>query len=107
MIVWDVVVSAVGLVLTALVVAAGVLAGVFSLAFLGPCPPATCNGGAAFAAVTVSLLLAAAAGIGGLVGVVARVVRRRHAWPFALGALVLAVLLLGLGAAVFARVTGA
>lgn len=98
--------SIAALAVTAVVVATGVLIGVFSLAFLDSCPPQRCSQGGAWAAVGSSVVAAAVIGIVGLAVTVMRLTRRRLAWPFALGALVVAVLVLAAGAAGYTAAVG-
>ncbi len=100
------VVSIAAIAVTAVVVASGVFIGVFSLAFLDSCAPQRCSQWGAWAAVGSSVVVAAAIGIGGLAVTVMRLTRRRVAWPFALGTLVGAVLVLAAGAAGYAAAVG-
>jgi hypothetical protein len=100
------VLSIAALVVAAVVVATGVLIGVFSLAFLDSCPPQRCSQGGAWAAVGSSVVAAAAIGIVGLAVTIMRLTRRRMAWPFALGTLVVAVLVLAAGAAGYTAAVG-
>jgi hypothetical protein len=101
-----VVVSIAALVIGAVVVAMGGLVGVFALAFLDSCSPDRCNEGAAWAAVASALVAAAVIGIAGLVVTIVRLTRRHLAWPFAAGALLLAVLVLAAGAVGYAAAVG-
>lgn len=96
----DIAVSIVVLVLTVLFGAVAAFLGVFSLAFIDHCPPATCSVDGAVNAVFTALLAAAGIGLAGLVVTVIQLVRRKTAWPFAVGTFVLcvsAVLLGGVG----------
>ena len=94
----DLVVSVAALVIVAVVIAVGVLVGVFALAFLDSCYAPRCSEGGAWAAVGAGLVAAATIGIAGMVATIVRLTRRRSAWPFAVSALVLAVLVLAVGA---------
>jgi hypothetical protein len=70
--------------------------GVFSMAFLDHCPPATCSVDGAVTAVMTALALAA---LVGLVGMVLAIVRlaAQPAWPFAVGTLGCCVVVLSAG----------
>jgi hypothetical protein len=88
----DLVISIGAVILT---VAFGVVAaamGLFSLAFLDYCPPATCSAEGAAAAVGIALLAAFAIGVVGLVVTVIQLVRRKPGWPFAVATFVLCAL---------------
>lgn len=103
----DVTISIVGLVLTVLLGAGAVFLGIFSLAFLDYCPPASCSVEGAVTAVMTALGIAALVGLTGLVVTIVRLVRHKLAWPFAVGTLALCVVvLLGGGAAYSAAVGG-
>ena len=102
----DLVVSVAALVIVAVVIAIGVLVGVFSLAFLDSCYAPQCSEGGAWAAVGAGLVAAAAIGIAGMVVTIVQLTRRRLAWPFAVGALVLAALVLAGGAIGYAAAVG-
>lgn len=85
----DLVISIGALILT---VAFGVVAaamGLFSLAFLDSCPPATCSAEGAATAVWIALLAAFAIGVVGLVVTVVQLARRKPGWPFAVATFVL------------------
>jgi len=94
---WDLGVSVAVLVLTAGFGALAVFLGFFMLAFLDNCPPATCSVDGAVTAVAGGLLAAAAIGVTGLIVTIVQLVRRRPAWPFAVGTMVLCVLACALG----------
>lgn len=81
-------------------------AGLFSLAFLDQCPPATCSAGGAAASVIGGLVLAATVGIAGLAMTIRRASRRRPAWPFAVTALLLSVVVLAGGIAAYVSSVG-
>jgi hypothetical protein len=101
-----------GISITALVltVAFGALAafiGVFLLAFLDSCPPATCSVESGITAVGATLLIAAAIGVTGLVLTLVQLIRRGLAWPFAVGAFVLCVLTCVIGVHFYGKAVGA
>jgi hypothetical protein len=99
----DLVISIASLTLTVLFGIAAAFFGLFSLAFLDHCPPATCSADGAATAVTTALLAAVVVGIAGLTVTIVQLIRRRPAWPFAVATLVLcmiAFLLGGIGYAV-------
>lgn len=100
------VLSVVALVVAGLVVGLGVVIGVFAVAFLDYCPPATCSSGGAVASVGVALLVAVAIGIAGLVVTIMRIAGRRISWPFSAGTLVLCVVALGVGALAYRTAVG-
>ncbi len=80
--------------------------GLFSLAFLDHCPPATCSVDGAVNAVFTSLLTVAATGLIGLVVTVIQLVRRKPAWPFAVGTFVLCGVAISLGAIGYSAAVG-
>ena len=102
----DVAISIVVLVLTALMGAAAVFLGVFSLAFLDHCPPATCSVDGAVTAVVTALAAAALVGVIGLVVTVIAPIRRASAWPYALGTFCLCALSLFLGVLSYGAAVG-
>jgi hypothetical protein len=63
--------------------------GLFLLAFLDHCPPATCSADGAMLAIGSALLVAAVIAVIGVTITVVRLVRRKTAWPIALGTLLL------------------
>ncbi|MEW5809958.1 MAG: hypothetical protein AB1925_10920 [Actinomycetota bacterium] len=71
--------------------------GLFSLAFLDHCPPATCSVDGAVTAVFTALAAAAAVGVLGLLLTVIALVKRATAWPYALATFALCALSLFLG----------
>ena len=103
---WDVVLSAAALVVVAMLVGLAGFVGLFSLAFLDYCPPATCSATGATSSVVGGLVAAAGIGVVGLAVTIVRATRRRIAWPFAVGALLLSVLALAGGIAAFASSVG-
>ena len=90
-------VSIVALLLTAGMLAVGVVLGIFSLAFLDHCPPATCSVDGAVAAVFTTLLVAFGVALAGLVITVVQLVRRRRGWPFALATIGLVLIVFVIG----------
>lgn len=103
----DMAVSIVTLVATVLMGGAAAVMGVFVLAFLDYCPPESCSAEGAATAVFGSLVVAAAIGLLGLIATVVALVRRRKAWPFALGTLALCAIALGGGVVGYAVAVGA
>jgi quinol-cytochrome oxidoreductase complex cytochrome b subunit len=91
-------VSVAALVVAAVVIAMGVLVGVFALAFLDSCYAPRCSEGGAWTAVGAGLVAAAVVGVAGMVATISRITRRRPAWPFAVSGLALAALVLAVGA---------
>jgi hypothetical protein len=79
----DIAASITVLVLTAFMIAAGAVFGLFSLAFPDYCPPATCSEQGAVNAVGTALFAAAGIGVLGLTGTVVQLFRRKRGWPFA------------------------
>ena len=93
----DIAVSIIALVLTALLGAAAAFFGIFSLAFLDSCPPATCSVEGAVTAVMIALGIAAVIGVVGVVVTVVQLIRRKRSWPFAVGTLALCTITVILG----------
>ena len=102
----DLAVSITAMVLTVLLGAAAAVLGLFSLAFLDHCPPRTCSIDGAVDAVFTSLSAAAAIGALGLAGSVIQLVRRKPAWPFAVGTLGLCLAAVVLGGVGYASAVG-
>ena len=94
----DLAVSIVALTLTALLGAAAAFFGLFSLAFLDHCPPATCSVDGAVNAVFLSLLAAAGIGLTGMVLTIVLLATRKTGWPVAVGTLVVCAMVLFVGA---------
>ena len=94
------------LALTALMGAVATVGGLFSLAFLDYCPPESCSASGASSAVLTSLLVAAVLAIVGLIITVIALVRRRRAWPFAVGTLVACAVVLLVGVIGYMAATG-
>lgn len=102
----DVAISIAAILMTVLLGAAAAVMGLFSLAFLDHCPPATCSVDGAVNAVFTALLVAGAIGLAGLVVTVIQLVRRQTAWPFAVGTFTLCVLALGAGVVGYSAAVG-
>lgn len=102
----DVAISIVTLLLTVLLGAAAAFFGVFSLAFLDHCPPATCSVDGAVNAVFTALLAAAGIGVVGAVVTIVALVRRKTAWPFAVGTFTLCAVALLLGVVGYSAAVG-
>lgn len=90
----DVTVSILMMVLTVLLGAVAAVIGVFSLAFLDHCPPATCSADGAVAAVMGALAAAALVGVTGVVLTMIAIGRRKRSWPLAVGTFVLCLVVL-------------
>jgi hypothetical protein len=80
--------------------------GIFSLAFLDTCPPATCSAGGAVTAVLTTVLALAGIGIIGIVLTIIALVRRKRAWPYAIGMFGLCVLACVAGTVGYVAATG-
>lgn len=93
----DIATSIALLVVTVLMGAVAAFLGLFSLAFLDHCPPATCSVDGAVTAVFTALAGAAVIGVVGLVLTVVALIRRASAWPYALATFCLCALSLFLG----------
>lgn len=93
----DVAVSVTALILTALLGAVAAFFGLFFLAFLDSCPPATCSAEGAVTAVMLGLGAAAVIGVLGLVVTVVQLIRRKRGWPFAVATLALCAVAVFLG----------
>ncbi len=104
---WDVAVSVTALVFTVMLGGLALLVGVFSLAFLDHCPPETCSADGAVTAVGATLGAAGLVGVAGLVTTLVRLARRRTAWPFAVGTLVVCLLTCMAGVVGYAAAVGA
>ncbi|ULE32334.1 hypothetical protein [Mycobacterium sp. IDR2000157661] len=93
----DIAVSVIVLVLTALMIAAGAVLGLFSLAFLDHCPPESCSEQGAVNAVFNALIAAVVIGVAGLIATIVQLVRRRRGWPPAVTTLLLCVVAFFIG----------
>lgn len=67
--------------------------GVFAMAFTDYCPPATCHIDAGVNAMAAGFIAAALVALAGTGVTVMRLVKRRPAWPFAIGTLGLCAVL--------------
>jgi hypothetical protein len=102
----DLWVSIGALVLTVLFGMVAAVMGLFSLAFLDYCPPESCSAEGAATAVFTAVVAAFAIGVVGLVVTVIQLVRRKPAWPFAVGTLLLCAVAVGLGGVGYAMAVG-
>lgn len=93
----DLVMSIVMLVLAVAVGGLGAFMGLFMLAFLDHCPPQTCSVQGAVSAVLVSIGIVGAVVVVCLIVTVVALIRRKPGWPFALGALLGAIAVYGVG----------
>jgi hypothetical protein len=80
--------------------------GVFSLAFLDTCPPATCSAGGAVTAVMSTVLALGGIAIIGIVLTIIALVRRKRAWPCAVGMFGLCVIACVAGIVGYVAATG-
>ena len=103
----DLVVSIVAIVLTAAFGVVAAAMGVFLLAFLDHCPAETCSVEGAATAVWGSLAVAVVVGVVGSVVAIVQLVRRKPAWPFAVGMMVLCGVLCVLGLVGYFAAVGA
>lgn len=99
-------VSIITMVLNVAFLAAATFLGVFLLAFIDSCPPATCSMDGAVTAVVSALLIAGAIGLAGIVITIVRLIRRARAWPWAAGAFTLCVITCVIGFFVFSAAVG-
>ena len=81
----DLVVSILAIVLIAVVGVGGSLMGLLMLAFLDSCPPEKCSETGAVASIWIAILVAFVVGAVGVVVTIVRLVKRRRAWPYAVG----------------------
>jgi lysylphosphatidylglycerol synthetase-like protein (DUF2156 family) len=102
----DLTISIVVLVVTALLGIGAVFLGIFSLAFLDYCPPATCSAEGAVTAVMSALAVAALVGVVGMIVTIVRLVRHKTAWPFAAGTLGLCLVVLFVGGMAYSVAVG-
>ena len=102
----DLTISIVVLVFTALMGVGAVFMGIFSLAFLDYCPPATCSAEGAATAVMSALAVAALVGLAGMIVTIVRLVRHKKAWPFAVGTLGLCLVVLFFGGMAYSLAVG-
>ena len=90
----DVTASILMMVLTVLLGALAAVMGVFSLAFLDHCPPASCSVEGAVTAVMGALAVAALVGVTGVVLTIVAIARRKRSWPYAVGTFALCLVVL-------------
>ncbi|WP_232374780.1 hypothetical protein [Mycolicibacterium mengxianglii] len=102
----DLGVSIVGIILTVVFSVFAVFIGVFLLAFLDTCPPATCSIGGVIGTVGGTLLITAVLGVIGITFTIVALLRRARAWPLALGTFALCVLTCVIGVYLFGAAAG-
>lgn len=103
----DLGISITAMVLTVVFGAFAAFIGVFMLAFLDTCPPMTCSVEGAIGTVGGTLLITAVSGVIGITVTCLQLMRRKPAWPVAVGTLVLCVLICVIGINVFGAAIGA
>ncbi|MGB3483654.1 MAG: hypothetical protein WBB07_15760 [Mycobacterium sp.] len=103
----DLGISITAILLTAAFGAVAAFIGVFMLAFLDTCPPATCSVEGAIGSVGGALLIAAAVGVSGITFTIVQLTRRARAWPIAVGTLVLCIVICVIGLFAFGAAVGA
>ena len=103
----DITISIIVLVCTALLGVAAVFFGIFSLAFLDYCPPATCSAEGAATAVMTALAIAAAVGLAGMIVTIVMMARHKRSWPYAVGTLALCLIVLFFGGLGYSAAVGA
>ncbi|MBJ7339150.1 hypothetical protein [Mycolicibacterium sp.] len=87
----DLIVSVVALLATVVFGAVSARVALYLLLVLDACPNLTCNVGRATTVVGVDLVIALVIGIVGFAVTIVKLVRRRRAWPYAVGTFVLCV----------------
>ncbi|MDV3135140.1 hypothetical protein [Mycobacterium sp. 29Ha] len=102
----DIAVSVTALILTVLLGAVASLFGLFSLAFIDSCPPASCSVEGAVTAVMLALGVAAVIGVVGVVVTVVQLFRRKRSWPFAVATLALCTITVFLGSVGYVLAVG-
>jgi hypothetical protein len=102
----DLTISIIAMVSTVVVCAGAALIGLFSLAFLDYCPPATCSVDGAVTAVVTAVAIAALVGLIGIIVTIVQLVRRKQAWPFAVGTVALCLVILFVGGAAYSSAVG-
>jgi hypothetical protein len=102
----DIAISVAVLIVTALFGAAAAFFGLFFLAFLDTCPPATCSVEGAVTAVMAGLGVALLVGVVGLVATVVQLIRRKRGWPIAVATLVLCAVAVFLGGVGYVMAVG-
>jgi hypothetical protein len=103
----DLGISITAMVLTVVFAAFAAFIGIFMLAFLDTCPPATCSVEGAIGSVGGTLLITAVSGVVGITVTIIQLTRRALAWPVAVGTLVLCVLICVIGVNIFGAAVGA
>jgi hypothetical protein len=102
----DLTISIGALVLTVGLGVVAAVMGLFSLAFLDNCPPASCSAQGAATAVGIALLAAFAIGVVGLVVTVIQLNRRKPGWPVAVATFLLCAIAVVLGGVGYATAVG-
>jgi hypothetical protein len=102
----DLTISIVLMVLTVVVGAGGAFLGLFFLAFLDHCPPATCSVEGAVTSVLSAVAIMALVGLAGIVVTIIQLARRKRGWPFAVGTLVLCLVVLFFGGVAYVAAVG-
>ncbi|BBY64653.1 hypothetical protein [Mycolicibacterium helvum] len=102
----DLTISIILMVLTVLMGACGAFLGLFMLAFLDYCPPATCSVEGAVTSVLSAVAIAALVVVAGSIVTIVALARRKRAWPFAVGTLVLCLAALFFGGVAFSVAVG-
>lgn len=93
----DLAISITALVFTLVVCGVGALMGVFMLAFIDHCPPATCSIDRAVTAVMTAVVITGMIAVTGAVLTIVRLIRRPPGWPFAVATLLMCVATLAAG----------
>lgn len=88
----DLGISITAMVLTLAFGAIALVAGLFMLAIADKCPPAICSGDDAMTVVGITLLISAVIGVAGFAVTIVQLVRRKLAWPYAVGMFILCVI---------------
>lgn len=84
----DLTVSVIAMVLTAVGWAGAAFLGLMMMAFTDHCPPATCSIEGAVTAIMTGLAVATLVAVTGIVLTIVALIRRKRAWPVAVGTLV-------------------
>lgn len=98
--------SIIVMVVTVLLGAASAFLGLMSVAFLDYCPPVTCSAEGAVGAVMAAVGIAAVVAVAGIVVTIVQLVRRKLAWPFAVGTLAVVGVILALGVVGYGAAVG-
>lgn len=102
----DIAISIIVLVVTALMIAAGAVFGLLSLAFLDHCPPESCSEQGAVDAVFNALFAAVGLGVVGLIATVVQLFRRKRGWPFAVATFALCAIAFVFGGVGYSMAVG-